>query len=85
MATSAFIGQGDDKQQFVEWHRVAAWGRLAQRVPEMSKGSYLLVTGELRSREYTSADGTKVQTYDIVARDIELIERAGDRIQVNAA
>jgi single-strand DNA-binding protein len=74
VATSRFRGEGTEREQFTEWHRVAVWDKLAVSTGFVPKGAHVKVTGELRSREYTGANG-KVQTYEIVARTIELVPR----------
>lgn len=75
IATKAFFGKDDERQERTEWHRVTAWGKIATGAPQLSKGAYVHVIGELRSREYTNAEGTKVQTYDIVASKIQALPR----------
>jgi single-strand DNA-binding protein len=74
IATKVFFGQGE-RQERTEWHRVTAWGKVAASAPQLSKGAYVHVVGQLRGREYTNAEGTKVQTYDIVAGKIETLPR----------
>jgi single stranded DNA-binding protein len=38
-------------QSRTEWHRVTAWGQLAQAVRSFAKGDHVIVEGELRSSE----------------------------------
>jgi single-strand DNA-binding protein len=47
-----------------EWHRVTAWGPIAQAVRDFAKGDHLIVEGELRSSEYQRA--VRVNAGDIV-------------------
>jgi len=72
VATSRLRGEGESREQFTEWHRIAAWGNLANT--GVNKGDYVKVDGKLRSREYTNATGAKVQTYEIVASDIMFLD-----------
>jgi single-strand DNA-binding protein len=75
IATKVFFGQGDQRQERTEWHRVTAWGKIATSAPQLAKGAYVHVIGDLRGREYTNGEGSKVQTYDIVASKIETLAR----------
>ena len=71
-----------DKQsgEFVsrtDWHRIVAFGRLAESAKSFPKGSYLEIEGELQSLEYTpdSGDG-KRRVWEIRARSIKQLERS---------
>ena len=35
-----------------EWHRIVAWGKLAESAAKLSKGAHIEVEGELRHRAY---------------------------------
>ena len=72
LATSRFRGEGDNREQFTEWHKIAAWGKLASAIGSVAKGAHVNVEGALRSREYTTDSG-KVQTYEIIASKIEVL------------
>ena len=74
VATSRFRGEGDNREQFTEWHRIAAWGKLASTIGNVTKGAHVKVEGELRSREYEGSNG-KVQTYEIIASKIEVLAK----------
>ena len=74
VATSRFRGEGENREQFTEWHRIAAWGKLASTIGNVAKGAHVKVEGELRSREYDGSNG-KVQTYEIVANKIEVLAK----------
>ena len=54
VATSRFRGEGETREQFTEWHRIAAWGKLASTIGNVAKGAHVKVEGELRSREYSN-------------------------------
>jgi len=74
VATSRFRGEGDGREQFTQWHRIVAWGKLASTIGNVAKGAHVKIEGELRSREYDGSNG-KVQTYEIVARRIEVLAK----------
>ncbi|NMZ71373.1 single-strand binding protein [Pseudomonas peli] len=57
-----------------EWHRVVVWGKNAEFVGEyLGQGSYVLVNGELQTREWEK-DGVKRYTTEIHGR-IEPLEK----------
>ena len=65
----------DDWQSRTEWHRVVAFGKLAESVKTLSKGSHVLVQGSLRSREYAT-DGVKQRIMELRADTIGKLDRA---------
>ena len=67
-----------DKQssEFVsrtDWHRVVAFGRLAESAMSLTKGAYVEVEGQLQSREYVSGE-TKRRVSEVRARSITKLE-----------
>ena len=67
-----------DKQssEFVsrtDWHRVVAFGRLAESAKALTKGAYVEVEGQLQSREDVSG-GTKRRISEVRARSITRLE-----------
>src|SRR5882672_5853540 len=42
-----------------EWHRIVAFGKLANSAKPLAKGAYIEVDGELYSREYTDKSSNK--------------------------
>ena len=70
--------QSGDKKEATEWHRVVAFGRLAEIVGEyVRKGSKVYVEGSIRAREYEK-DGQKHWMTEIIAREVLLLD--GTRI-----
>lgn len=62
--TSWLPKDSKDWQSKTEWHRVTAWGPLAQAVHDFAKGDHVMVEGELRSSEYQRA--VRVNRGDVV-------------------
>lgn len=54
----------------ITWHNVVAWDKA-----EVLKGDAVRVVGRLRSNRYTRADGTESIYYDIVAAEVEILDR----------
>jgi single-strand DNA-binding protein len=56
-----------------DWHRVVAFGRLAESAKSFTKGTYVEVEGQLQRREYVSGE-TKHRTSEVRARSITKLE-----------
>jgi single-strand DNA-binding protein len=56
-----------------DWHRVVAFGRLAESAKSLSKGAYVEVEGQLQSREYVSGE-TRRHVSEVRARSITKLE-----------
>jgi single-strand DNA-binding protein len=65
-------------QNRTEWHRVVAFGKLAEYAHTLSKGSHLMVQGAVRSREY-ERDGVKHRIFELRADTIAKLDRAERR------
>lgn len=59
------------------WWRVTVWERQAEAlVDHVDKGTRVLVTGTVRSRDWEK-DGEKRTSYDVTARHVAVIPKAG--------
>lgn len=68
-----------ERKDSVEYHDVVAWGKLGELVSNyLSKGRKVLVVGRLQTRNWEGQDGTKKQRTEIVATDINFVDRAGE-------
>jgi single-strand DNA-binding protein len=63
------------KQEHVEWHRVVAFGKLAETCGEyLKKGRQVYVEGRLRTREFEMKNnGGKRQRVEIVASRVQFL------------
>lgn len=85
LATSRqWSGQGGDKQEKTEWHRVVAWNNgkggsgLADVVEKYAKkGDKLFVEGRIEYRSWQDKDGQTRYTTEIIANDIILLGGRG--------
>jgi single-strand DNA-binding protein len=69
----------DEWQDRTEWHRVVAWGKLAEIAGEyLSKGRQVYIEGRLQTRSWEGQDGVKRYTTEVVARDLILLGGRGD-------
>lgn len=63
-----------EKQERTEWHRVAAWGKLAEICNEyLRKGSKVYVEGRLQTRKWEK-DGVERYSTEIALRDILFLD-----------
>ena len=81
--TARFTDRSGTKQQRTEWHRVVAFGKLADTCQQfLSKGRQVYVEGRLTTRQYEAKDGSgKRYRTEIVARQLRLL---GNRVNGNA-
>ena len=80
------VGSSKDgsKQEYTEWHRIVAWGRLAEICGEyLSKGKSVYIEGSIRTRSWDDKEGNKRWTTEIVARTMQILSPAGERQSSN--
>ena len=79
LATGEVWKDQDGKQQErTEWHRVVFYRRLAEVAAEfLKKGSKIYVEGSLRTQQWDK-DGEKRYTTEVVAKELHMLDRAGD-------
>lgn len=64
----------NEKVETTQWHRVVAWGKLAEIIEKyVAKGDKLYVNGKMTYRQYETEGGEKKQIAEIVASDILLL------------
>lgn len=81
VATS--YGKGDRRQ--TDWHTVVVWSPLAEVVESyVRKSSQVLVSGEIRYRNYTDRNDITRQTTEIMCRHLQLLDKVNmDRKEDN--
>lgn len=81
LATTEVRGSKDtEKQEYTEWHRVVAWGRLAEICGEyLSKGKMVYVEGSLRTRSWDDKQGNKRWTTEIISQTMQILSPAGEK------
>jgi len=74
IATSEkFTDKSGAKQERTEWHRVVAWGKLAEVCGQyLSKGKQVYIEGKIRT-EVWEQDGVKRYSYEIVADTMRML------------
>ena len=73
--TERFTDRNGTKQERTDWHRIVAFGRLADTCERfLSKGRQVYVEGRLTTRQYEAKDGLgKRYRTEIVARQLRLL------------
>lgn len=82
LATSeAYTTKDGNKETRTEWHRIVAFGRLAEICGEyLNKGSMVYVEGRLQTREWEDRDGNRRWTTEIVATNMQMLDKKGAAI-----
>ena len=69
-----YINDKGEKVENTEWHKVAAWGKIAEIIEKyVVNGKEIVVEGKLTHRSYEDKDGTKRYVTEVVANDILLL------------
>jgi single-strand DNA-binding protein len=73
--TAQFKDRKGDQQKRTEWHRVVAFGKLADNCQRfLSKGRQVYVEGRLTTRQYEAKDGSGKRTRtEIVALQMRML------------
>lgn len=81
VATSEnWVDKEGAKQERTEWHRVVAWGKLAEICGRhLSKGRQVYVEGRLQTRSWEDQQGQKKYSTEIVASTVQFLGAAGER------
>ena len=78
IAVNRFFGQGQKEADFIP---IVAWEKLAETCGNnLTKGQRGLIEGRLQIRSYEGNDGQKRRVAEVVAQNMEFLERK----QVNA-
>lgn len=68
-------GDGGDRQESVEFHRIVAWSKLAEICGQLLfKGRRIYVEGRLQTRKFTGQDGQQREVTEIVAENMMILD-----------
>jgi single-strand DNA-binding protein len=68
-----------NQQERTEWHRVKAFGRLAEIMGEyLKKGRQVYIEGSLRTEKYTDKNGVEKYSTDIIADEMQMLGGVGE-------
>lgn len=80
MATSEnFKDKDGQKQERTEWHRIVAFGKLAEICGEyLAKGKQIYIEGRIQTRSWDDKNGNKRYTTEIVANTMQMLGKADE-------
>ena len=78
--TERYTDRNGARQQRTEWHRLVAFGKLAETCQRyLGKGRQVYIEGRLTTRDYEAKDGSgRRYRTEIVARQIRFLDRRRD-------
>jgi single-strand DNA-binding protein len=67
-----------EKTTITEWHRIVAFGRLAEICGEyLAKGRQVYIEGRIQTRSWDDKDGNKRYSTEIIANQMQMLGAAG--------
>ncbi|MEO1022502.1 MAG: single-stranded DNA-binding protein [Bacteroidota bacterium] len=67
-----------ENQERTEWHRVVAWGRLAEICQQyLKKGSLVYIEGPIQTRQWEDQQGQKRYTTEVKALQMTMLDSKG--------
>ena len=83
--TEKYTNKSGEKQEDTEWHRIVAWGRLAEICGEyLSKGRMVYIEGSIKTRSWEDKEGNTRYTTEIVARNMQMLGGQGTRSDMSS-
>lgn len=78
--SSRYKDRDGNMQEETEWHRIVAFGRLAEICGQyLHKGKQVYIEGRIQTRSWDDKEtGQKRYTTEIVAQEMQMLSRAGD-------
>lgn len=76
IATNEVVIRNGEKEVLTEWHRVVAFGRLAEICGEyLTKGSQVYIEGKLRTRKFEDKQGVQRYVTEIVVQNLQILDK----------
>ncbi len=76
------LNRSGEKVSLTEWHRIVAFGRLAEICGQyLSKGKQVYIEGRLRTRSWEDKDGNRRFTTEIIASQMQMLGAAGAPVE----
>ncbi len=74
-------GEGGERKEETEFHRIVAWNKLAELCGQLlTKGRKVYIEGRLQTRSWEGQDGEKRQATEVVAEDMVLLDSRKDAV-----
>jgi single-strand DNA-binding protein len=86
MATSENrVSKTGEKTTMTEWHRIVAFGRLAEICGEyLNKGKQVYIEGRLRTRSWQDREGNKKWITEITANQMQMLGGPGPAAETSS-
>ena len=66
-------------QERTEWHRIVFYNKLAEIVGQyVKKGSKIYIKGSIRTRKWQDQSGQDRYTTEIIAEDMQMLDKKGE-------
>jgi len=76
------LNRTGEKTTITEWHRIVAFGKLAERCGEyLHKGKQVYIEGRLQTRSWEDKDGNRKWTTEIVANQMLMLGAPGGPVE----
>ncbi|QJA06441.1 single-stranded DNA-binding protein [Thermosulfurimonas marina] len=86
VATNEVWVKNGERQEHTEWHRIVAFGRLAEICGEyLSKGRQVYIEGRIRTRSFEDREGQRRWVTEIVANDMRMLDGRRDQAFTGAS
>ncbi|MCR4288630.1 MAG: single-stranded DNA-binding protein [Deltaproteobacteria bacterium] len=86
LATSETRSKNGQKETKTEWHKVVAFGKVAEICGEyLAKGRQVYIEGKLQTRSWEDKDGNKRTSTEIVAGTVRLLGRKDEAPKTSKA
>ena len=83
--TEKFKDRNGELQENTEWHRIIAWGRLAEICQQyLKKGSLAYFEGSIQTNEWEDKEGQKRYTTEIKALKMRMLDSRSGQQQSSA-
>lgn len=75
----SYTGKDGQKVEKVEYHKIIAWGGLAENVSKYcKKGSQVFIEGSIATRQFKAKDGTERRATEIKATTVKFLDSRGE-------
>jgi len=72
-----------EKTTITEWHRIVAFGRLAEICGEyLNKGKQVYIEGRIRTRSWEDKEGNRKFTTEIIANQMQMLGTPGAPVEL---
>jgi single-strand DNA-binding protein len=79
VATNKRWTKDGEKQERTDWHRIVAFGPLAEVCMEhINKGSHVAIFGELRTNSWQDDAGNNRRSVEVIAKKVDFLDKRSD-------